>query len=373
MPSVSGNVKVMQVITKGETGGAQTHVLELCRALGDRVIVSGVIGGRLHPSRLGRELEALGVPVDAMPQLTNSMVPWQMARAVARLLRLVRERRPDVIHAHSAVAGVASRIVARMTRTPVIYTVHGFSFKHGAPLSQRAAAWLTEWMLAPLTTHMICVSQDDRQLASGLPIAAERVSVVMNGLADNSDRADPWRSPARVTMVGRLARQKRPDLLLKALASLRDRRGEEVAATFMGDGPDLEAQVRLAGELGLRSVQFLGDVQNVPCHLTQHSVLVLMANHEGLPIAVIEAMRAGLPIVASDLPGLREMMRSGEHGLLVPNDSAALASALEQLIESPELRRRYGHAARQRYENLFESSRMADEILSLYARVARHA
>jgi glycosyltransferase involved in cell wall biosynthesis len=370
---MSKHLTVMQVITKGETGGAQAHVLELCRSLRDRASVLGVIGGQVHPSRLGRELEALGVPVDAIPQLTNSMLPWHLARAVVRLLRLVRARRPDVIHAHSTAAGAAARVVARMTRTPVIYTVHGFGFKPGAPLLRRAAAWCAEWLFAPLTTHMICVSQSDRTLASRLPIAAERVSVIMNAVRDQPDRADARGSPVKVTMVARFADPKRPDLLLGALALIRDRRGEELPATFMGSGPELDAHVRLAAKLGLRSVQFAGDVQDVPSRLAQHSIFVLMSNHEGLPIAAIEAMRAGLPIVASDLPGLREMIRSGQHGILVPNDATALAAALERLIDSPDLRDRYGRAARCRYVELFESSRMANQVLSIYAGVARHA
>jgi glycosyltransferase involved in cell wall biosynthesis len=370
---MSKHLRVMQVITKGESGGAQAHVLELCRGLGGRATVSGVIGGRVHPTRLGRELECIGVPVDAVPQLTNSILPWHMAQAVARLRRLVRERRPDVIHAHSSVAGAAARIVGRMTRTPVVYTVHGFGFKPGAPLARRAAAWSAEWAFAPLTSHMICVSQYDRGLASGLPIAPERVSVIMNAVCDDPRRADPQRSPPTLAMVARFADPKRPDLLLRALALVRQRRGEELAATFIGGGPRLDAHVRLARELGLQCVEFVGDVDDVQRRLAQHSIFVLMANHEGLPIAVIEAMRAGLAIVASDLPGLREMIEPGEHGLLVPNDPAALASAVCRLIDSPELRGRLGQAARRRYEHSFESSRMADQILALYARVARHA
>jgi glycosyltransferase involved in cell wall biosynthesis len=95
-----------------------------------------------------------------------------------------------------------------------------------------------------------------------------------------------------------------------------------------------------------------------------------MSDHEGLPISVIEAMRAGLAIVVSDLPGVRELIFTGQHGLLVANQPDALASALAQLVASPQLRIRFGLAARQRYEALFNPSRMAQAVLAVYDQIA---
>jgi hypothetical protein len=123
----------MQVITKGEAGGAQTHVLELCRALLGEVRFSAAIGQEGPNTPLGRSLGSLGIAVEAVPGLGNSLRPWYLLAAVRDLLRLIRVHRPDVLHAHSAVAGVVARIAGKLSQTPVIYTVHGFGFKPQAP------------------------------------------------------------------------------------------------------------------------------------------------------------------------------------------------------------------------------------------------
>ncbi|MEO8653076.1 MAG: glycosyltransferase [Ramlibacter sp.] len=362
----------MQVITKGEAGGAQTHVLALCQELTERACLMAAIGGTNPATALGDGLHAIGVPVHSLPQLNNSLSPWRLLTAVRALVRLIREQGPDVIHAHSAVAGVVARIAGRMTGTPVIYTVHGFGFKSEAPLLQRSAAWFAERALAPFTHHMICVSEHERQLACRLPIGPDRVSVIANAVADTPDRADPGDPRLRIAMVARSAKPKRPDLLLHALALLRDRLGHEVPASLIGGGPDLETQRLLSRQLNLQAVDFTGNVSDVPSRLAKHSIFVLMSDHEGLPISVIEAMRAGMAIVASDLPGMRELVAPGQHGLLVPNQADALADALAQLEASSQLRARLGHAARQRYEALFNPARMAEAVLGLYAQIGNH-
>jgi glycosyltransferase involved in cell wall biosynthesis len=369
MQSVSRKPKVMQVITKGESGGAQTHVLVLCQELTTRAHLTVTIGGTHPATVLGDGLHAIGVPVHRLPELNNSLSPWHLLAAVRGLLRLIRAQSPDMIHAHSAVAGVVARIAGAITGTPVIYTVHGFGFKSEAPRLQRSAAWLAEWALARLTRHMICVSEHERQLACRLPIPTARLSVIANAVADTPDRATAGDPRLRIAMVARSAHPKRPDLLLQALALLRDRLGYEVPTSVIGGGPDLESHRALSRRLNLEAVEFPGDVNDVPGRLAQHTIFVLMSDHEGLPISVIEAMRAGLAIVASDLPGMREIVTPGQHGLLVSNQADALAGALAQLASSAELRTRLGHAARQRYEARFRPTRMAEAVLAVYAQI----
>lgn len=361
----------MQVITKGETGGAQTHVLALCQALVPHIRFVVAIGGASARSDLGDALQKVGIPVCAVPQLGNSLSPLRTFAAVRALLTLLREHKPNVLHAHSSVAGVVARIAGCLSGTPVIYTVHGFGFKPEAPWLQRSVAWVAERMLARMTDHMICVSNHERELARRLPIDPSRLSVIPNAIADISYRARHG-APTRIVMVARFARPKRPDLLLHALALMRDQLGHEVPASLIGDGPDFEVNRMLARQLRLQAVDFTGDVNDVPRRLAGHNVFVLASDHEGLPISIIEAMRAGLAIVASDLPGTNELIARDTHGMLVPNQARALADALLSLVAAPDLRARFGQAARQRYESLFTPLPMATAVETLYGQIARH-
>lgn len=370
-------MNVLQVITKGEVGGAQSHVRTLCAELQGRGVHVEVAIGGTRPEPLAIDLQALGLPVHRIAALGNRLHPLPLWRATRELLRLVRERRPDLLHAHSAMAGVAARIAGALAGVPVVYTVHGFAFKPGHPPLRRAIAWATECLLAPLTRRLVCVSAHEQALARALPLPRRRVRVIANGVEDLPRAASALSGstghtgPISAVMVARMAPPKRPDLLLQALARVRDLRGEELPAHFLGSGPDLAAHRALAERLDLRTVRFEGDVPDVPAHLARHAVFVLLSDHEGLPISLIEAMRAGMAIVASDLPGVRELLPDAECALHVPPEAGALAQALQQLIESPATRARLGAAARRRYERHYTAERMGDAVQALYADALR--
>lgn len=363
-------MKILLLITKGEIGGAQSHLLTLCSALTPQFDFVAAIGDTEPASYLSHGLQALGVPVHHLPQLNNSLSPLRLLMAVRGLLRLLKQQRPDLIHAHSAVAGVVARLAGRMAGVPVVYTVHGFGFKPEVPRLQRQVARLAEMALAPLTGHMICVSEFERELARQLPLPAGRLSVITNAVPDSPERAQPAHEPARLVMVARLAAPKRPDLLLQALALLRERLRHEVPATLIGSGPGLDALRQQASQLGLLAVDLTGDVTDVPQRLAQHAIFVLMSDHEGLPMSIIEAMRAGLAIVASDLPGIRELVTHDQQGLLVPNQAGALADTLTRLLGSAPLRTRLGNAARERYQDKFTPDKMATPVAAIYTQLA---
>ena len=365
---------VMLVITKGEAGGAQSHVLALCEALVAQVRLTVVIGGPDAPSWLGDQLKGLGIQVLALPALQETLLPWRVWPAWQGLIDLIDTHAPNVVHAHSAMAGLVARMTRVQLDVPVLYTVHGFGFKPQVPWVRRQMASLAERALARWTTQMVCVSQHERELAYQLPIAHERVHVIPNGIAHLKAPLDTtWHDIPHLIMVARMKSPKRHDVLLHALAQVRDKLGHELPVTFVGDGPLFAQYVAQAEQLGLHKVTWAGEITHVAPLLAQQDVLMLLSDHEGMPITVLEAMRAGLTIVASDLPGIREQVIAGQEALLVANNPDAVAEQLVRLAQEPYLRKRLGKAAQQAFESAFTVDRMAQRVLSLYAQCIEEA
>lgn len=355
---------VLLVITKGEIGGAQTHVIELCRALRGQVRFSALIGGQ-NGTFLEQALHEQEVQTTPLPALRNSLNPLCLLASVRALRRHLHSTRVDLIHVHSAVAGVVARLAGKLSQTPVVYTVHGFGFKPQAPAAIRWNAWLAEAVLAAWTTRMVCVSEHEKSLARRLPMDPDRAIVIANAIADVVWHSDQRSERPGIVMVARMAPPKRHDLLLQALA-LMAAQGTRPVVRLLGEGPKRASLEQLAGQLDLPHVQFSGDVHNVAEQLAQHQIFVLLSDHEGLPISLIEAMRAGMAIVASRLPGTEELLIDGESALLVSNEALEVQQALERLLTDAPLRRRLASAARQRYEDRHRPEAMAAQLLQVY-------
>lgn len=365
-------MRIVLVITKGELGGAQTHVLELCRALRHRCEFLVLIGGD-PSSPLGDALRVMNIRVEHLTSLSNTLSPLSLWGSIREVAAHARAWGADLIHVHSAVAAAVGRVGGWMAATPVVYTVHGFAFKPQVRPVRRFCAFAGERLLAPLTRHLICVSGAERELAGRLGLSGDRISVISNGVSDSALRAQPAVSPPAILMVARMAPPKRHDLLLRALEILA-RRGVQLPPTELaGGGPMLAKWREQAAAAGLSCVTFSGDVANIDARLAQGQLFVLISDHEGQPISVIEAMRAGLPILASDLPGIRAQVTPGREGLLTRNTPAAIADALEQVLGDPGLRVRLGAGARQRFEREFSAATMAEEVARVYDSCARKA
>lgn len=363
-------MRILIVITKGELGGAQTHVLELCRALKHQFKFLVLIGGS-EKSALGSELHAIGVQAEQVKELSNSLSPIQLLQSVRHVSAKIRAWGPDAIHAHSAVAGVVGRLAGWVTNVPAVYTVHGFGFKPQVPLLRRSVVFLAEQVLAPLTARLICVSEFELELAQRLYIAKRRVRVISNGIADIPLRASPGAEPATFIMVARMAAPKRHDLLIQALALLRKRGITLPRVVFAGGGPCLPHAQSACYNNDLDSVEMPGDLTDIPSRLARCQVFILLSDHEGQPISIIEAMRAGMPIIASDLPGIRSQVLHGSEGLLTNNSPDEVADAVEMLLNNPAKRIEMGQAARQRYEREFSAENMAKHVADVYVTLTK--
>lgn len=287
-------------------------------------------------------------------------------RACRQVKEWLARERPDLLHAHSSKAGLVGRIAARMAGIPSVFTAHGWAFTGGATTTRKLIAIPSEWLAARTGGDIICVSRYDRDLARRYAIAPDaRLHTVWNGIKDTEIRAAPGSGTEPVvTMVARFAAQKDHATLLQAMALIGNLAWR---LRLVGDGPLLAEVKALASSLGLEDrVEFLGARSDVMALLAQSDVFVLASRFEGLPISILEAMRAGLPVIASNVGGVPELV-DGETGVLVsPGDAVGLANALERLLGNRELLAAMGARGRKKYERDFKASVMIEKTLDIY-------
>jgi glycosyltransferase involved in cell wall biosynthesis len=351
--------RILILITLAEVGGAQTYVASLLPALTERYDVTVAAWG---PGPLREAAESAGASYVPLRWVRRELRPWHDLLGLVELVRLCRRLRPALVHANSSKAGVLGRLAAAIARVPVtLFTVHGWAFKASTGIASRLYLGADRAMRR-FTTSIVCVSETE--LEAGLrarTCAADRTVVIRNAVSTSVPRASLEGEPPRVVSVGRLKAPKTFDTLVRALGRLDQ---STFRATIVGDGPDRALLERLAPP----SVELLGERRDVPVLMAGADVFVLSSASEGLPMSVLEAMAAGLPIVASAVGGVPELL--GDTGLLVPpRDEAALAGALERLIADRELRLRLGAAARERVTTEFSLERFRTEHLALYARL----
>lgn len=364
-------MRVMFVVTRGDSiGGAQVHVRDLATRVaadgGEAHVVTGV------PGPLTAQLTTAGVPWTICPGLLREIDPLRDVQAVRALADIIRTVRPDVVSTHSSKAGIVGRLAARMARIPVIFTAHGWAFTGGVPEPRRTVYRQIERACAPLAAAIVCVSAHDGELARRAGIAPGRVRVVHNGMPDIDPAlmADPGDAtgPPRAMMIARFDRQKDHATLLAALA-----RVPELGLDLIGDGPGRGETERLVADLGLgERVAFLGQRADIAGRLAAAHVFVLSSRWEGFPRSTLEAMRAGLPVVVSDVGGAAEAVTEDVTGFVVaPGDVDGLAGRLATLAGDPAARAAMGAAGRGRYAGEFTFERMYGATAAVWAEAAR--
>jgi glycosyltransferase involved in cell wall biosynthesis len=328
-----------------------------------------VITGGSGPFTAG--LQAQGVHTVILRHLVAPIAPLEDARALKEIRTVLKGLRPDLLSTHSSKAGILGRVVARSLGVPAVFTAHGWAFTPGIPTFQAALYRRIERLAAPLATRIITVSDFDRELAINMGIGSDhQVITVHNGMPDvNSDlRADPGRRPVRLIMVARFEPQKDHVTLLRALAGLREHEWE---LDLIGEGPLLPDMEKLCGELQIaQRVRFWGQRLDVDARLGEAQICLLITNWEGFPRSILEAMRAGLPVIASQVGGIAESVVDGETGFLVGRgDVELLRIRVARLLSEADLRRRLGAAGRQRYEQHFTLGHTVAKTLTVYQQV----
>jgi glycosyltransferase involved in cell wall biosynthesis len=379
-----GALRVVHVM-EATIGGTRRHLRDVARLQKERGLDVTVVASTLREPRVEQdlaELAARGVRVERVP-MRRSVAPLTDLRHARAIARLLRDVRPDVVHSHSSKAGVLARAASLATGIGArVHTPHTFAFLFEAmfPPLQRAAYRRIEAFLARRTQAIVAVSAEEGEtIARSGVVPADRLRVVPNGIdpapwlaALPADRAELGLAPGRplALCAGLLNVAKGQDRALEMLA-----RPEcaELDLVLAGDGELRPALERRARELGLeRRVRMLGWRDDVPALVAAADLVLLPSRWEGMPYIVLEALCAGVPVVAAPVDGVRALVRDGETGFLArtaaPEDLAAAVGAL--LALPADERRRLGLRGRELVLAEHTAERMVERLLAIYAEVA---
>jgi glycosyltransferase involved in cell wall biosynthesis len=362
--------KVLQVCQPAD-GGVAYQVSLLAQAMRDRGLPVGVA---CSSGALSERLRGSGIEVHELP-LVRQVSPRKDLSASRALRRIIREDGYSLVHAHSAKAGVVGRVASRLAGVPSVYTPHAWSFLVAERGFERQVYVAIERLLAPFTSYIICVSSGELELGQRVVgLGVDKLRLVPNGVAvPPPSRTRGAEEELVVGSVCRLTRQKGIIYLVRAAEAVRRERGGAVRFSVAGNGPDLEPLKAEIDRLGLRDgFDFVGALEEPWKYLCSLDVFVLPSLWEGMPFALLEAMGTGLPVVASDVGGVRDVIPRNAFGTVVPPANAdALKVAILHYVDHPELRRSVGAAARQRILHEFGRERMVEGNLGVYAEVLK--
>jgi len=371
-------VRVLRVIARMNVGGPAWQVSVLTRGLTEPEFYTQLVCGTVEPGEADfLELRDPSLPVTRLASLGRSVKVWGDLKAFVDLVRLMRRFRPDIVHTHTAKAGVLGRLAAVVARVPVrVHTFHGHVLHGYFSPRVTAAVRVVERLLARRTTAIVAVGSQvrDELLAAGIG-HPDQFTVIPPGVAAARpiDRSDARRSLGLpvdapiVVFVGRLTRIKRVDRLIEAWRSIHGAHPEAVLA-IAGEGDLLGDAQQLAADLP--SVQFLGWQGDLAPVYAAADIAVLTSDNEGMPVTLIEASMAGVPCVTTAVGSAGEVVLNDVTGFVVTTDADAVADALNRLLGDGALRGRMGAAAAQHAEQAFGTARLVADYAELYRHLA---
>jgi glycosyltransferase involved in cell wall biosynthesis len=382
-------MRVVHIITRLILGGAQENTLLTCEGLlrryGDDVLL--VTGPAVGPEgSLIERGRAGGAPIEIVPQLRRAIHPWHDVFAYRRLRRIINRFRPDVVHTHSAKAGILGRAAAAKLRVPaIVHTVHGAPFHPYQNAIDREFNRRCERWAACRCHALVSVSDAMTELlvAAGVAPRAKFVTIHSGLEVEPLLAADSQRQRVRrelgfrddqivVGKVARLFHLKGHEYLLRAAPAIVAAR-PDVRFLLVGDGilrKQLESEVARAGLSDHFLFLRLVPPERIPELIAAMDIVVHTSLREGLARVLPQALIVGRPVISYDIDGAREVVLDGQTGLLLPPRSVEpLAEAILRLAAEAPLRARMGAEGRRLFTDAFRQERMVDELRNLYVRL----
>ncbi|MFA5990990.1 MAG: glycosyltransferase family 4 protein [Candidatus Doudnabacteria bacterium] len=364
-------MKVLYIITSADGGGAQKYVLDLAHKF------NGSIAAGVQGKELFENADKLQIQTHPLKHLKRNINPWHDLLAIWEIYSLIRKENPDLVHLNSSKAGFLGSIAGKFAGVKVVFTAHGFFYFERSPWLIKITYTFLERLASMCRNLIITVSEEDRKQALDHHlISPSKIKTIYNGIPITSflnklEAKKILGLGEQILLLGNIAQlYDRKDIvtLIKAVDLFPENLKEQTNTVVIGEGPDRQQFEQLINEKGLGHIFSLPgykpDASNL---LKAFDIFVLSSKREGFPYVILEAMSAGLPIIATDVGGVKEAL--GDAGILVPpEDPAKLAEAIINLINNPDLRESLATKALERSQN-FTQEKMFEETEKVYQKL----
>lgn len=359
-------MKILYLITKSNWGGAQKYVYDLATAAQARGLEVAVAAG--GEGELLTKLKEVKIKIIALPQVKRDIQFLGEFGNLLKLIKLLKQERPDIIHLNSSKIGGLGALAGRLAGVPkIIFTIHGWPFNEQKNILWRLIAWAGSYLTAILSTLIIVLAEAELKQAKQMPSVGHKTVLIRNGIDElnflpREEARQQLNLPLNAIIIGsigELTGNKNHSQLAQAAIKLKGQY-PKLELVVIGEGED---RVKLADS----QINLLGHKTNAYKYLLAFDIFVLPSLKEGLPYVLLEAGAASLPVVATKVGGIPEIIENEVSGLLVPKENAeALAEAIIKLLTKKVLAESYGQKLHQTIATKFSKQKMLDQTFALY-------
>ena len=360
-------IKILYLLTKSDLGGVQKYLLEIITHLSENIEPYFVMSS---PGYFSEELEKLGFKKNIFfVPMTNSIINLPLhIKSNLKTLNIINKIKPDIIHCNSMTGGIVGRICGFLTHIPVIFTAHGWTFSGGYSKPKLFFYKILEVLLSFLTARIICVSEHDKKIALKImPFFKNKLITIHNGISDIDQsliKKEFSQNVLRIIMITRFSWPKRPDILIEAVADLNNE-NYNILLDLYGYGSQLNKTKDLIMNTKCKNIKYRGILTNPENILPEYDIYALISDKEGLPIGIIEALRAGLPVLVSDVGGCSELV--SDNGFLIKtNDKEQLKEKIKLLYKNHKFLENFSRKSRELYTKNFNVEKMVKKLLKEY-------
>ncbi len=400
--------KILYIITKSNWGGAQRHVYDLAMNLPkDKFEPVVALGGN---GALKEKLDFAGIRTISLTRLERDLSLLKDFPSFLAIYRTIKNEKPDIVHLHSPKAGALgslasflynlrlrtlrlfspslvpsglSRAGSRGYSLVAIYTAHGWPFKEKRKFFWRTSFKIASWLTVLFSDITITVSEDDRKKMSGMPFVSKKLQTIQNGIekiefkgkdeARKSllgDLAEKFKDHAWIGTISELHKNKGLLYSISAVGEIAKEKKEKLIFVVVSGGEERDNLEKIIKEKGLEETVFLvGAINDANSLLTAFDIFILASLKEGMPYVILEAGAASLPVIATDVGGVPEIIKDMQEGILVrPKRVREIKEALTYLLNHPEERKIFGKNLQKKVLSEFSQEKMMSSILEIYGK-----